>query len=614
MTDGASPRLKSLSPLRIDLARKNWRKVKLIMKLDNIVSHLKIFAEEREERRYTSHNYTEISVKKCCVIPQNSVTKACFDFCASIAYLCTCFSIPYFVFFHNGSASQYQSPADVLFDVIIAIDFLLNFAPVFFSEVVFDFKNLTSEKMGYLASLMPDLLSLIPFFLLHQSLVWFRLLRLLRINALIYWIEESVITKHFLTEVLVKDEYMRKTVVKLLKFMLLVGITCHCIACMWYYITTVEDSDITWMSGAFYDEDSKYMGSSNRDKYMASLYWTTVTFTSVGYGDIVPKSIPEYIYAMIIEFLGIMFFAYLMGHVNTYISNIDKKHEALKKRENDLDKWIFDLDSSYPDKVMPSSIYEGIRDYYKFQWENDDSSIENFNKFMLKLPSHLRHEMNQYLYKTRIEFLGAFIVGVTDNTVYELAVNIKPRYEGKAVELIKKGTRSKYFYVIKSGSIVIIDDAPFLKLNQKSYFGEISVIFKEKSDFGYITDGETSLLTVHRNVFEKIAKYDLRILAVRAFRRNKYFNMAKEKSKMHDLDRKYDKEIEEFNIFHDRLDDDEAEEFERKTTKYLVNYETKADKYLNKIKLIQEEQFETIARLQKDLGRIKLNRPNRPSL
>ena len=41
---------------------------------------------------------------------------------------------------------------------------------------------------------------------------------------------------------------------------------------------------------------------------------------------------------MLIEFIGIMFFAYLMGNVSTYLNNFQLKEEASNEKEIELNK------------------------------------------------------------------------------------------------------------------------------------------------------------------------------------------------------------------------------------------------------------------------------------
>lgn len=85
----------------------------------------------------------------------------------------------------------------------------------------------------------------------------------------------------------------------------------HAIGCIWAYIGFVT-------SGSWLDE---YGISRNEQKeiYVKSIYWVITTLTTVGYGDIVGFTYNEYIYQMIVEFIGIAFFSFFIGSINNIL-------------------------------------------------------------------------------------------------------------------------------------------------------------------------------------------------------------------------------------------------------------------------------------------------------
>lgn len=53
--------------------------------------------------------------------------------------------------------------------------------------------------------------------------------------------------------------------------------------------------------------------------YTTSLYWVITSFSSVGYGDITGNTQLEYLFQMIVEMVGIVFFGYMIGTFQTLI-------------------------------------------------------------------------------------------------------------------------------------------------------------------------------------------------------------------------------------------------------------------------------------------------------
>ena len=60
------------------------------------------------------------------------------------------------------------------------------------------------------------------------------------------------------------------------------------------------------------------------DRYtvlITAIYWVITTLTTVGYGDYKGYQRNEYIFQMVIEFLGISLFSFLMGSINSIVES-----------------------------------------------------------------------------------------------------------------------------------------------------------------------------------------------------------------------------------------------------------------------------------------------------
>lgn len=60
----------------------------------------------------------------------------------------------------------------------------------------------------------------------------------------------------------------------------------------------------------------------NWGRYVDAAYWTVVTVSSVGYGDIIPTSPSERLYVIIVIILGIFLYAYIVGSFTNMLSNV----------------------------------------------------------------------------------------------------------------------------------------------------------------------------------------------------------------------------------------------------------------------------------------------------
>ena len=72
-------------------------------------------------------------------------------------------------------------------------------------------------------------------------------------------------------------------------------------------------------------------------KYIASMYWATVTCTTVGYGDILPTNNYELIWAMCIIIFGVAIFSYILSDLSSKFSEITKANASNQERIHQID-------------------------------------------------------------------------------------------------------------------------------------------------------------------------------------------------------------------------------------------------------------------------------------
>lgn len=85
--------------------------------------------------------------------------------------------------------------------------------------------------------------------------------------------------------------------------------------------------------------------------------------TTVGYGDFTGKTSEEYVFSIILEFLGLSFFSFLMGSINTIFNTKDNFNDLIEAKLNSLDIWIKMLEKSNCKLHIQPNLYNDIRKY-----------------------------------------------------------------------------------------------------------------------------------------------------------------------------------------------------------------------------------------------------------
>ena len=225
--------------------------------------------------------------------------------------------------------SQPMKDFDLVIDACFIVDMIIVTRTAYLNEedVVVTIPNMIFLR--YLKTwFFPDLLSSIPFDEIvgtaaHGNLVSvtilkairaFRIMRLLklkRLSKIVVWCEDNL--------------SINPGIFEILKFVSYIFFAAHLVACLWWVLATECSSD-TWHRFQGYDK------ASLKVKYVASLYWTITTMTTVGFGDIVPVNSAERIMACVVMLLGGMAFGYIVGNMSAMIGNLSQANAAIAQR------------------------------------------------------------------------------------------------------------------------------------------------------------------------------------------------------------------------------------------------------------------------------------------
>lgn len=367
----------------------------------------------------------------------------------NVMILIICFTEPAIFAFRGDRRSKgtlsWNEIMEIPFVIIFLTDIIINFyRPIEeYSRLVWDTKKIA---YNYLTGwFFIDFLASIPLDLMFADVVTpgsasskilaglglLRILRLYRIKQMMSELEGNPLLPYL--------SFVSA------KFALLIALASHWSACTLYFLASLDDfGEGTWVHA--YDPDLPSM--SFRDKYTTSLYWATVTLTTVGYGDISPVSNAERAISMIIMISNMGVTAYILGNMTRIVTKEDSHIMDFRENMSALSRFM-------KRNSIPDTVRDKINAHVSLEFEmkcRDDEAVLNF------CPPTIQAELRQAIYQDYID--NCFIFGETSAVFTQHFLDcIKVEYFYPGTLLTSRGLDARTMYYLCLGKVDIITEA-----------------------------------------------------------------------------------------------------------------------------------------------------------
>ncbi|KAJ8345684.1 hypothetical protein SKAU_G00298770 [Synaphobranchus kaupii] len=265
------------------------------------------------------------------------------------------------------------------------------------------------------------------------------------------------------------DRYSQHSAVVLTLLMSMFGLLAHWMACIWYVIGKKEielnakNWDIGWLHELGKRLQSPYGGSvaggnstavpSLRSVYIASLYFTLSSLTSVGFGNVSANTDAEKIFSICTMLIGALMHALVFGNVTAIIQRLYSRWSLYHTRTKDLKDFI---------RVhhLPHQLKQRMLEYFQTTW-SVNNGIDS-NELLKDFPDELRSDITMHLNKEILQL--SLFASASRGCLRSLSLHIKTSFCAPGEYLLRQGDALQAIFFVCSGSMEVLKDSMVLAI------------------------------------------------------------------------------------------------------------------------------------------------------
>lgn len=393
---------------------------------------------ERQSRRGSIYE-TDHTRRHAFILRHDAPIRMTWDICMMCLLFYISLTLPYSLGFGQSEILEH---VDRAFDFLFCCDVVLNFRTTYSDRdetIVVDPCKIASKyaKTWFLL----DFMSSVPFDMitagLMPSMTPARLLKIGKIAKVMKLLRISKMLKVFAgSELMEKLEEKsstkaHQTLSRIAKLICLAFVLCHWMA-----------SFGAAVDGGNLDYYFKESGVTSGQRYIAAMYWAMTTLSTVGYGDIIPKSDSERLYAMLAMVVGGAFYGYIVGCVTSIVADMDLNARAFYDRMDLIQSWLDCHDD------IPKLLRRRARKHFKVTLMQksaiDDSAVVN------ELSPELRADIAFFIIHEQVR-RNAMFEGISNSALANLVDVLYKTHTNAEEFIVKQGDPGLSMYILVEG-------------------------------------------------------------------------------------------------------------------------------------------------------------------
>ncbi|CAK59344.1 unnamed protein product (macronuclear) [Paramecium tetraurelia] len=251
-------------------------------------------------------------------------------------------------------------------------------------------------------------------------------------------------------------------------------------------------------------------------KYLSTFYWSIITMTTIGYGDITPQNLFEKSFLIFVAIFSCCTFGYSINCIGQIIGQLQSKNHQIRVDLNDLKQYL--RVRGYNSKLQIK-----ILRFFEYLWKDQKNENQlDLVKFNQQLPSHLHsvrqiilQEMMIDLNMKSISKIPFFKENFNEDFISALASKFTEEKLVPFNTIFSKNDPSNFLYILCDGEIEYFVEIPegsatILSIQtitgQDEIFGQQEFLLDQNYEISCRSTTSSRILKISKMDFNIIAK------------------------------------------------------------------------------------------------------------